>query len=170
MSETKKLTGREYSAMLSLFAAISHYQELYPILSKRADMVPGTQEMMDETSRLTGEIIDRLLGTIPQEKLRHMKADLDHVKLYIKVEPPGSVPSVDMRSFSYVPTRTLNELLAYAMEHDCFLCDKTPAEARKCPVRKMIDAALVHEVDAIDAQHCKYSDLALGVETVREQL
>ena len=164
LPETRKLTGREYSAILSLFSAVSHYTELYPMLARRAEMVPGTQEMMDETKRLTSEIIDRLLSTIPPNKLLHMKADIQHVKLYIKVEPPGCVPSVDMTSFSYIPTKVLNELLCYVMEHECMLCDKTPHEARHCTVRVMMDEALVHEVDAKDSAHCKYSDMSIGME------
>lgn len=168
LPETKRLTGREYSAMLSLFSAISHYIELYPILGKRAEMVPGTAEMMEQTKVLTNEIIDRLLGTIPPEKLLQMKADIQHVKLYVKVEPPGCVPSVDMTSYSYVDTRTLNELLCYVMEHECMLCDKTPTEARHCPFLKIFDKALVHEVNARDTSHCKYSDMSIGMEETYE--
>ena len=40
MAEKRYLSGREYAAMLSLFAAISHYTELFPLLRKRADLVP----------------------------------------------------------------------------------------------------------------------------------
>ena len=163
MDSVKKLSGREYSAILSLFAAISHYEELFPMLSKRAEMVPGTDEMMKECSRMTGEIIDRILGTVPPEKLLQLKEDINHVKLYVRVEPPGCVPSISSKSFSYIQTRTLNELLAHIVEHECMLCDKTAEEAKKCDVRRMIDTALVHEVDAVDTDHCKYSDMGLGI-------
>lgn len=168
MTETRKLTGREYSAMLSLFSAVSHYKELFPFLRKRAAMVEGTEEMMDEAERVTDGIIDRLLSTIPPEKLMQMRADMKHVKLYIRVEPPGCVPSIDMTSFSYVPTRTLNTLLCYVMEHECMLCDKTPVEARHCEFLKIFDNALVHEVNAKDTTHCKYSDMSMGLEETYE--
>ncbi len=150
--------------MLSLFAAVSHYAELYPMLNRRAEMVPGTSEMMKTVQGETEEVIDRLLGTIPQNKLLQMKADLKNVRLYIKVEPPGCVSTVDMTSYSYVPTKSLNQLLAHVIEHECMLCDKTPTEARKCPYRSMIEKALVHDADVKDTDHCKYSDLALGIE------
>ena len=159
--EVKNLSGKEYSAVLSLFAAVSHYAELYPWLRKRAEMVPGTVELMDSVQENSQDIIDRILSTIPQEKLYHMKMDLGHVKLYIKVEPPGCVPSKDMTGYSYVPTKALNELLAYLVTHECIFCDKTATEARKCPYRGIIDKVLVHDVDGVDREHCKFSDITL---------
>lgn len=164
MNETKYLSGREYAAVLSLFAAISHHAELFPILRQRAEMVPGLWEKMETVQSDTGDILDGLLSTIPESKLRHIRTDVSHVKLYIKVEPPGCAPTVDMRGMSYVPTKSLNELMCYVMEHECLLCDKTPKEARTCPVRAMFDGALPHEVNAKDAEHCKYSDMSIGLE------
>lgn len=164
MTETKYLSGREYAALLSLFAAISHHAELFPVLKKRAQMVPGLWEKMETVETATSELLDGLLSTIPGDKLKHIKTDISHVKLYIKVEPPGCVPSVDMRGMSYVPTKALNELMCYVMEHECMLCDKTPVESRCCPVRSMFDNALPHEVAALDTEHCRYSDMSIGTE------
>jgi hypothetical protein len=159
-----KLSGREYSAVLSLFAAVSHFQTLYPMLKKRAELVPGTWEKMQETERLVQDILDAILATVPQEKLLHIKADVRNVKLYIRIEPPGCVPSVDMTGFSYVPTKTLNQLLCYVMEHECMMCDQTPVQARKCPVKEIFEKALPHEVSAQDSAHCRYSDMSMGLE------
>ena len=164
MTETKYLSGKEYAALLSLFAAISHYGELFPVLKKRAEMIPGLWEKMQNVEELTNSLLDGILSTIPADKLLHVKADIQHVKLYIKVEPPGCVPSVDMSGFSYVPTKALNGLLCYVMEHECLLCDKTPVEARKCPIKKMFEDCLPHEVAAKDTGSCKYADMSIGWE------
>jgi len=167
MVEKRYLSGREYAAMLSLFAAISHYTELFPLLRKRANLVPGLWEKMEQAQALTDEILSEISATIPVDKARHILQDIQHVRLYVKVEPPGSVRSVDMTSYSYVPTPQLNELLTYVMEHECLMCDKTPVEARKCEYRKTFEGALAHEVDAKDTDHCRYSDMSLdlGVRT-----
>lgn len=164
MTETKYLTGREYQAVLSLFAAVSHYAELFPLLKKRADLVPGLWDKMTKAQALTDEILGEIASTIPADKARHVLMDIQHVKLYVKVEPPGSVPTVDMTSYSYVPTTTLNELLSYVMENECLLCDKSPKEARKCQIRKIFTDALTHEVDAKDTDHCRYSDMSLDID------
>lgn len=159
----KPLRGREYAALQSLFAAISHFQELYPALEERAKTVPGLWRDMRMIDTKSQRILEGLLQTVPEDKLRHVLADCKNIRLYIKVEPPGSVPTVTM-GFSYVPTPTLNALLCYVLEHECLMCDKSPVEARKCPVRAMIDKALPHEIPYRDGERCKYSDFAIGVE------
>ena len=159
----KPLRGREYAALQSLFAAVSHYQELFPVLKDRCREVPGLWRDMRLVDVKTQKILEGVLSTVPREKLRHIMADCKNVKLYIKIEPPGAVPTVTM-GFSYVPTKTLNELLCYVCEHECLMCDKTPVEARKCPVRAMIDKALPHEIPNEDNDRCRYSDFTVGLE------
>lgn len=161
--ERKYLTGREYAALLSMFAQVSHYMVLLPTLEKRAKMIPGVWESLTEAQRLTDDALNKIPKTIPENKLRHVLADVQNAKIYVKIEPPGCVPSVDMTGFSYVPTKALNDLLMYVMDHECLLCDKTPGEAKKCPVREMFDAALPHEVVAKDTNMCRYSDMSLGL-------
>ena len=161
--ERRYLTGKEYSAILSLFAQVSHFTVLLPLLESRIKLIPGLWEKMTQAMELTEECLHEISHTIPENKLRHVLADVQHAKIYIKIEPPGCVPSVDMTGMSYIPTRSLNDLLSYVMEHECLLCDKSPVEARKCPVRKMFDDSLPHEVTAQDAAHCRYSDMSMGV-------
>lgn len=167
MQETKPLSGREYAALQSLFAAVSHMQALMPTLEKRAKMVPNLWRDMCLVSKLVDRITEQIVTTVPLEKLRHVSADIRNTQLYVKVEPPG-LHSIGVEGFSYTPTKVLNQLLGYVCEHDCILCDRTPVEARKCPVRKMLDGALPHEIRAKDGEHCKYSDMTLGMETEDE--
>lgn len=162
---TKPLSGKEYAALQSLFAAMSHLQELLPILETRAKMLPNLWRDLKCVSALTSKSLDRILLTVPPEKLRHIMADIRNVQLYIRVEPPG-MHSFSTEGFSYTPTKTLNSLLGYVCDHECMMCDKTPVESRKCEIRQMIDAALPHEVKAKDAEHCKYSDMVLGFDEV----
>ena len=162
MTERKPLSGREYAALQSLFAAVSHLQVLLPVLEKRAKMIPNCWRDMRLVCTLVDKITNEIVTTVPYEKLRHVSADIRHVKLYVKVEPPG-LKSMDTEGFSYTPTKTLNNLLGYVCEHECMMCDKTPTEARKYPVRHMIDSALPHEVNTRDGEHCRYSDMAIGL-------
>ena len=164
MQKTKPLSGREYAAVQSLFAAISHTQELLPMLEARAKMVPGLWRDLCMIRKVSGTALDRILLTVPPEKLRHISADVRNTQLYIKVEPPG-LHSMSVEGFSYIPTKTLNQLLCYVCEHECMMCDKTPVEARKCAIRQMIDDSLPHEVNVQDAEHCRYSDMAIGLIT-----
>lgn len=163
MPERMPLSGREYAAMLSLFAAVSHYSELFPVLRKRAESVDAWDEMQ-EISTAAQAVIDKLFQTVPLKKLKQVSAELSHVQLYIKIEPPGCVRTMNTAGFSYIPTKTVNDLLQYICDHECLMCDKSAVEARKCPYREMIENCLPHKVDAKDSANCKFSDMMLGLE------
>lgn len=164
MQDTKPVSGKEYAAIQSLFAAVSHLQVLLPILEQRAKMRPNLWRDLCLINKLVDKSTTAILTTCPPEKLRHISADIRNVKLYVKVEPPG-LRSVSTEGFCYTPTKVLNNLLSHVCEYECMCCDKTPVEARKCEWRKLIDDALPHEVNAVDGEHCKYSDMTIGVET-----
>jgi hypothetical protein len=132
------------------------------VLEQRAKMRPNLWRDLCLINKLIDKSTTAILTTVPAEKLRHISADIRNVRLYVKVEPPG-LRSVDTTGFSYTPTKVLNNLLSHVCEHECFLCDKTPVDARKCEWRQLIDAALPHEVNAKDGEHCKYSDMAIGL-------
>ena len=157
------LRGTEYAALQALFAAVSHYQELFPVLEKRAKLMPGLWRDMKLVEAKTQHILQGILNTVPENKLRHILADCRNIKLYVKIEPPGAAPTVTV-GYSYTPTRTLNELLCYVCEHECLMCGKTPTEARHCEIRRIIEDALPHEIKAKDGEHCRWSDFTLGLE------
>ena len=160
----RPLSGKEYAALQSLFAALSSLSVTTPTLEKRARTVPGAWRDLRMMQTKCDTVMQRLLTTVPVNKLRHIRADIEHARVYVKVEAPG-LNSMSTEGFSYVPTDTVNALLAYVCEHDCMLCDNTPEQARTCETRKMIEKALPHEIDAADGAHCKFSDISLGLDT-----
>lgn len=162
MTEKMPLTGREYAALQSFFAAVSNMQVLLPILEKRAKLVPGLWRDLRLIQAKTEAALPEILRTVPANKLRQINAELEHVALYVKVEAPG-IRTRKSEGFSYTPTDTLNDLLNYVCEHECMLCDRTAAESRKCEIRRMIEGALPHEVGHPDGDHCKFSDMVLGI-------
>lgn len=162
-AERRPLSGREYAAMLTLFATISAFAELTPILEKRAKMRPGLFRDIRMMEAKCDTLMRGLLDTVPAEKLRHIRAEVKNVRLNVKVAPPG-LATENTEGFSYVPSHTLNDLIGYLLDHECMLCDKTPVEARKCWCRKALTDALPHEVEARDGEHCKFSNFTLGTE------
>ena len=155
------LRGREYAALQTLFAMVSGFTACLDSIRERSERA-GCWEHMEAVGKLASECLDAILQTVPDNKLMHIRADLQNVRLYIKVEPPGLTRPCE--GFSYTPTETLNELLNYLCQHECGLCDKTAGEGRKCQYRKLIESALPHEVDIVEREYCKYSDMTLGLE------
>jgi hypothetical protein len=154
------LSQKEYSALQTLFAMVAGFDACSQVMRKRCEEA-GCLEQMETVGRMAGECMDAILRTDPENKLRHINADLRHIRIMTKIEPPGLETWV--RGFSYTPTDALNGLLNHLCETECMLCDKTAVEARHCPHRKLIEDSLPHDVDAPEREHCKYSDMVLGV-------
>ena len=166
MGERTRVSGHEYSALQTWFACMTMVEECGKILGARAkNAAPGTfRDIRMLPGKMQG-VMDNLLRTVDEKKLAQIMQDLRHVRMYVRVEAPG-IRTLPDRQFSYLDTRVLNDLLNYLIQSECLTCDKTPAEARKCPHRKLIEDALPHEIDARDTDHCKYSDLVLGIQEV----
>ena len=154
------LTGREYAALQTLFATVSVFDAGVDNVRARCERA-GCWDKIQAIRQLSNECLDAMLKTVPERKLEHIRADLKNVRIYIKTEPPGL--STPCTAYSYTPTAALNDLLNHVCQTECVICDKTAAEAKKCPYRQMIDNALPHEVDNPDREHCKYSDMVLGL-------
>lgn len=162
--ERYPLSGREYTALQYLFVAASTFIEMIPALMKRAKRVPGLWRDLRLLQVVAEKCLDRLLGTIPVKKLLHVKEDIKHTSIYIRVEAPG-IKSMDDKSFSYVPTAALNSVLDHLCNTECMWCDKGPDEAKTCPYRRMIEDCLPHTVGRDEeTEHCKYSSMSLGLE------
>lgn len=160
MSERTPLSGREYAALQTLFAVVSTFTAGIDPLKKRAESI-GLWEDLKRIGDDADHILSRIALTVPENKLRHIRMDLDNIRLYIKIQPPGLTQMTS--GFSYTPTAALNGLLNFLCQHECCLCDKTAVEARHCEYRQLIDDALPHEVEGKDREHCKYSDMVLGL-------
>lgn len=163
MAERIKMRGKEYAALQTLFALNSAYQVTIGDLEARAKMVPGTWRDMKLIANKVESVQNAILQTVPVEKLMAIRQELNMVHVYTRVEAPG-IRTIPKQNLSVVPTPALNELLNYLVNAECLTCDKTAVESRKCPWRQIIEAALPHEVGGEEGEHCKYSDMVLGLD------
>ena len=154
------VSGKQYGAMQALFGVVSTFEVVPETLRDRAEAA-GCWEDIQTIRELSGKVMDKILSTVPENKLRHIKAELCNIRIVYKVLPPGLADGA--KGYSYTPTETLNDLLNYLVQHECCMCDKTAAESKHCPHRKVIEDALPHEVDGDDREHCKFSDMVLGL-------
>ena len=158
------VSGKEYLAIQHLFADASALVELTPIIRKRAQLVPGLWRDLCMLKTKSQKVLEQIIDTVPMKKRQHMLKDIKNTNIYIRVEAPG-IKTVKDKSFSYLPTDALNALLNHLLQQECAWCDKTGKEGRSCPYRKMIEDALPHTVGREeDGEHCKYSDIVLGLD------
>lgn len=161
--ERIKLRGKEYAALQTLFALNSAYQIAAGDLEARAKMTPGTWRDMKLIASKIESVQNAILQTVPAEKLVAIRKELAMVHVYTRIEAPG-IRTIPKERLSVVPTPALNELLNYLVNAECLTCDKSAAESRKCPWRKIVEDALPHEVGGEEGEHCKYSDMVLGLD------
>ncbi len=165
--ERTRLSGREYSAIATWFALGVLSKEAGHVLAARAKQAaPGTYRDLRMLPKKLESVLDALIRTIDKKKVDQIMQDLEHVHMYVRVEAPG-IRTIQNVQWSYLKTDTLNDLLNYMLGQECALCDKTPAEARHCRFRALIEDALPHDVGVMDDEHCKYSDLSLGIQEVK---
>ena len=157
MSERRPLTGREYTSILSLVGSLDAMTDAIPGLERR-----GQTEALKAALDTGAEALKAICDTVPLKKLARIQQDMRHTRIYTKVEAPG-IRTIDTEHHRYVPARVLNQLVDYVAQHECFLCDKTDVEARRCPIKEMMEEALPHELAyrATDGK-CRWSGVVLG--------
>ena len=156
--DRKPLQKREYLAILSLVGALDALTDAIPNLTSR-----GQTEALQAVLDAGKEAFRKVLSTVPVDKLRRIDADMKHTRIYTKVEAPG-IKTVDTEHHRYVPARILNAFVGYVIEHECLMCDKSATDARHCPYRELMEAALPHELEFKAADdRCKWSGVALDL-------
>lgn len=164
---TEPVSGREYSALQSLFALISTFEVAAPILEKRAKHLGGgVWRDLQMIRAKSDKVMRALLTTIPVNKLMQINRNFSMTRVYIKTEAPG-IATKDDTNFVYVPAKALDYVLNEMIANNCILCDKTEVEGRKCPHRQALEDCLPHEIRvARGSETCKFADLILGLDDI----
>lgn len=160
--ERTYLTGKEYSALQTVFGFLSAWEVGIPILERRL-AAAGLEGKAEQVATIADETMRGLLNTVPLNKLGHIREELAHTTSYTKVEAPG-IRTCHNKNYAYLPVNALNDLLNHLIQSECVLCDKDAADAKKCPYRKLIEDALPHGVGRDHStEHCMYSDMVIGL-------
>lgn len=162
MSERTYLTGKEYSALQTVFGFLSAWEVGIPVLAKRLEAA-GLTEQAAQVTTLADDTMKGILDTVPVNKLGHIREELTHTTSYTKVEAPGIRTGIGT-NYAYLPVKALNDLLNHLIQSECVLCNLDAADAKKCPFRKLIESSLPHSVGRDHGtEHCMYSDMVIGL-------
>ena len=122
---------------------------ILPALARRIDAVPGLREQVEQLGALMDEVIMRLSLTISTEQREHVLRQMRWSEITVGV--PKAAGDQDCMVIS-LPQ--LYELIDAARGSECILCPKTEAQARACPLRKVLDAITVHDIPRVAG--CSY--------------
>jgi hypothetical protein len=161
--DRKPLRRNEYLGVQDLIGGIN---SLHSAIGFLADRAKGAEvlDTLQEAHDTAIKAYKAILATIPAEKLVQIQRDLDHMRVYVRVEAPG-IRTMDTDLWRYVPADRLNRLVDYVAQHECYFCDKSKQESKKCKFRKMMDDVLPHELEYTAPDGCcEWSGLVLGME------
>ena len=137
-NERYALSYREYFALRQLFGISHIWDKSGHEIEKRLKKIPNGWRDAKLIMSLADKLLDRILATIPEAKLRQIRLELQNTFLEVTVKntitgkPEGSV-------YSYVETKTLERVTDKAMEINCAFCQKKGKEVRDCQLRKDIE-------------------------------
>ena len=160
-AERIPLTGREYYALRALFGVISGFASSLGYLEKRAKGVKNLWRDLRLVQAVAEKSLDRVLLTVPADKLMHIHKDLKNIKISIDVQrETPTLPQKKEDTYCYVPEQSIDLLIQSTLEWQCFSCEKSKRECKRCDIKKALDKIVPYEVPenkVTDA--CKYSGL-----------
>lgn len=125
-------------------------------LKKRLAGVPNGWRQLRLINRILGDLTVRILDTMDVKNLRHLEQVCRHGEVLIRINPASRLPEQMM-----VWEDDIRLVINRAMEADCAVCLKSPAEIRGCKLRKALDHMTPAYADA-PSGHCPYRDVAGG--------
>lgn len=151
------LSQREYSALRTFFGFISALGECKKELEPRLRDIPNGLEELGKLDTDACALLDRLLDTIPFQKLRQIQ--LENEISRVEVVTKGGC-AVQDDNYVCIPAKALEEVCNEAISIRCFGCTTSHAVSSHCGLRKAIDATLPYDVKQTkNLTKCPYNGL-----------
>ena len=141
-----KLSQREYAALLTCYAAFSAMEDAEPILKDRLKLDPHAWRDYRMIESKTKFIADHLTGTIPTRKLLAIRRELKQCRYTMHIGPDAAVRT-DHNGVTYVNEDSFLWLLDEVVKTNCFFCEKTGKDVKRCRILQMITDVLHYDPD-----------------------
>ena len=136
------LKSDEYLALLWMYACLVQYETWSPKLRERAK-ISGLMTWCDSKligSKL-GKIITELMDTVPEKKRRAMREEMKITHMLLSPTWEGA----KREAVYVVPEEDLQRLLNILVSQECWACEKTYKECKKCQIWKTVLGCLPFE-------------------------
>ena len=137
------LSGQEYYATRALMGIVSTFETELQILQKRLKSVPYGWRDAKMIAAVADSLLIRILKTVPPKKLAQIQQEISHTHVEINVTRDYTGKSKEQ--FTYVPNKALEWLEDKVLDTECTMCDMDKSEAKRCPVRKNIEALYMYD-------------------------
>lgn len=159
-----ELEQKESYAMIRLLSVISEFNNSYQQLQKRAGDA-GIRKEYDELQKTQVMVINKLLRTVPPQKLELLLATLDNIRLEVSVKPEkddkgNSSTKQKEKKYAVVPTDAINQLLDFFLANNCMCCSGEKDEEAGCGYKKMLESIYSYKIELEEKDCCKFSGLS----------
>lgn len=154
--EQEKMTGRERAGVLYMAALDDQLQKAGPVLRERLRSAsPTAWRDWRLAQRLVTKTINAVVDTLPDKDIRWLAHNLEHGTLQVVL--PGVVKRAD---YAIVEESDLRALGLAAMRNECRYCMKTPVEAKRCKLHKVLEwVAPMPERPRNELSLCAYAEV-----------
>lgn len=142
----------ETDAIQYLLGSYQEIKSASEVLRKRLGIIGEKQTLVGIADKLGG-VISELLKTVPANKLETLKANLQNLKLFIKIEKP--VTGRNSVTHSYVETALLTNVLKDFQSERCSMCMGTGCDQKACRYKELMDSVIVEDLPE-NPYGCKY--------------
>lgn len=138
VQKTMPMSNKEYYSFRNLMGMVNNFDAYAGDLRTRCGLIDGGWRDMMLIAKKSEQLMQRLMYTIPENKLINMKKDLHHMVCEVRVAYDYAMR--DEREYTYCPTEAIDRLVSRVLTWECLSCDKNAKEAKRCPVYKDISA------------------------------
>lgn len=149
------LSGREYGALKTMFGAVNALDT--EELDSRCKLQPNSLRDIHAAKALLQKSLFNLLDTVPLKKLGAIRKELQNTYCILKTKPVGGGASDHT---VYVDQKALIRLMERAISMDCFLCEKSVKEGRKCPLYRDLSACFPYNLDDSGDVLCPFAGVS----------
>lgn len=132
------ITQKEYHAILMVMGLLN--------------MMDGNDQTLKNRLRLTGrgytdwrmitgklaKVFDKLLKTVPANKLMQMKVELKNVRAVVTTTPDYTGNNRKVGYF-YCPEKAMERMIARIINSECLCCDMSAKQCKRCMIFKDIN-------------------------------
>lgn len=131
-----RLHSAEVNGMYMLYAAWHDFSQIKQMLEKRLRTIPGGWRDFSLVVSVMSKLIDKLLQTIPQDKLISMSRNMKHMSYRVYLVRPVTPPEDEI----VVDADDLAALAKYSHQYACLACN---GNCDKCSLGKALDHTMV---------------------------
>lgn len=137
-----RMNSRDFDAILSWSAALSTVEAVGEQMEKRFRSIPNGWRDLKCIESLMGKLLEKLVLTVPPEKLPNFKRMLPKVRIKMTMGPQATCADKDERVIGY---DDLDILVRNAKERCKFCADWTRGKCDQCELGKTLDHVIAFD-------------------------